>query len=174
MHRDISQALFDWKNSQIRNPLILRGARQVGKTYIVDEFARTHFINCVKINLEETPELKKLFFNNDVIRIVSELSIMLNEDIDEGKTLLFIDEIQTCPEAILSLRYFKEKLPNLHVIAAGSLLDHTLNKMETPMPVGRVEFLYMYPMSFKEYLIAIGQVCHKSLRLMHKMRNYLI
>lgn len=70
---------------------------------------------------------------------------------------MFIDEIQTCPEALLALRYFNEKLPGLHVICAGSLLDHTLNEMESPMPVGRVEFLYMYPMNFKEFLRAINQ-----------------
>ena len=98
-----------------------------------------------------------MFVDNDVKRILTELSILLNEDVDVGKTLLFIDEIQTCPEAIQSLRYFKEKTPELHVICAGSLIDHTLNEMKSPMPVGRVEFLYMYPMSFKEYLMAINQ-----------------
>ena len=82
---------------------------------------------------------------------------LVNEDVIYGDTLLFIDEIQTCPEAIQSLRYFKEKMPNLHVICAGSLLDHTLNEIKSPMPVGRVEFLYMYPMNFKEFLMAVNQ-----------------
>ncbi len=157
MKRDILQYLREWKNRKNRNPLILRGARQVGKTYIIEEFAKNEFRNLLNINLEEKPELKKLFFDNNVIRIITELSILFNEDISYGNTLLFIDEIQICPEAIQSLRYFKEKLPELHVICAGSLLDHTLNEMNLPMPVGRVEFMYMYPMSFKEFLMAVNQ-----------------
>jgi predicted AAA+ superfamily ATPase len=157
MKREIIQYLKEWKNRTERNPLILRGARQVGKTYIIEEFANSDFKNCLKINLEEKPELKKLFFDNDVKRILTELSILLNEDVSFGNTLFFIDEIQTCPEAIQSLRYFKEQIPELHVICAGSLLDHTLNEMKLPMPVGRVEFMYMYPMNFKEFLIAINQ-----------------
>jgi len=157
MKRGILQYLKDWKNRNNRNPLILRGARQVGKTYIVEEFARLEFKNLLSINLEEKPEFKKIFFDNDVKRILTELSILLNEDISYGNTLFFIDEIQSCPEAIQSLRYFKEKIPELHVICAGSLLDHTLNEMKLSMPVGRVEFLYMYPMTFKEFLLAIKQ-----------------
>jgi len=133
------------------------GARQVGKTYIIEEFAKDEFRNYLSINMEENPELKKLFFDYDVKRILKELSILLDEDITYGQSLLFMDEIQTCPEAIQSLRYFKEKLPELHVICAGSLLDHTLNEMNLSMPVGRVEFIYMYPMSFKEFLMAINQ-----------------
>ncbi|MBU0764783.1 MAG: AAA family ATPase [Bacteroidetes bacterium] len=157
MKRDIIQPLIDWKNRKNRNPLILRGARQVGKTHIIEEFASAHFNNCIKVNLEEKPELKRLFYDNDVKRILSELSIVFNEDVSPGDTLLFIDEIQTCPEAILSLRYFKEMLPELHVISAGSLLDHVLCEIKSPMPVGRVEFLYMYPMNFKEFLRAMSQ-----------------
>ena len=157
MNREIIQHLREWKNRNDRNPLIIRGARQVGKTYIIEEFAKANFRNCLKINLEEKPELKKVFFDNDVKRILAELSILLNKDVSFGSTLLFIDEIQTSPEAILSLRYFKEHLPELHVICAGSLLDHTLNDMKLPMPVGRVEFMYMYPMNFKEFLVAINK-----------------
>ncbi len=157
MKRDIIQYLKEWKNRTERNPLIVRGARQVGKTYIIEEFAKSDFKNCLKINMEEKPELKKVFFDNDVRRILTELSILMNVDVIAGDTLFFIDEIQTCPDAIQSLRYFKEKIPELHVICAGSLLDHTLNEMKLPMPVGRVEFVYMYPMNFKEFLLAINQ-----------------
>jgi predicted AAA+ superfamily ATPase len=157
MKREIIQYLRNWKNRSDRNPLIIRGARQVGKTYVIEEFAKSDFKNCLKINLEEKPELKKLFFDNDVKRILTELSILMNENVISGDTLFFIDEIQVCPEAIQSLRYFKEKIPELHVVCAGSLLDHTLNEMKLPMPVGRVEFLYMYPMNFKEFLVAINQ-----------------
>ena len=157
MKRDITQFLKEWKQREERSPLILRGARQVGKTYIIEEFAKTEFKNCLKINLEERPELKKLFIDNDVKRILFELTVLLNEELNFGDTLLFIDEIQTCPEAIQALRYFKENTPSLHVLCAGSLLDHTLNEMKLPMPVGRIEFLHMYPMSFKEFLVAIDQ-----------------
>jgi uncharacterized protein len=157
MKRDILLYLKEWKTRNNRNPLILRGARQVGKTYIIEEYARHEFKNLLGINLEEKPELKKLFFDNDVKRILTELSIILNEEISYGNTLFFIDEIQTCPEAIHSLRFFKEKLPELHVICAGSLLDHTLNEMNLPMPVGRVEFMYLYPMTFTEFLLALNQ-----------------
>ncbi len=157
MKREITQCLIEWKDRNDRSPLIVRGARQVGKTFTIEEFAKAHFSNFAKINLEEKPEYKKLFFDNDVQRIIIEISVLLNTAIKPGETLLFIDEIQTSPEAILTLRYFKENLPELHVICAGSLLDHTLNEMRSAMPVGRVEFLYMYPMNFKEYLRAIGQ-----------------
>lgn len=160
MKRDIIQSLIEWKNRPDRCPLIVRGARQVGKTFTIEEFAKSHFVNLAKINLEEKPEFKKLFFDNDVQRIVLEISVLLNTPIRPGETLLFIDEIQTSPEAILSLRYFRENMPELHVISAGSLLDHTLSEMATPMPVGRVEFLYMFPMNFKEFLMATG---HESL-----------
>jgi hypothetical protein len=167
MKREIIQYLRAWKTRSERNPLIVRGARQVGKTYLIEEFAKTEFKNCLSINLEEKPELKKLFFDNDVIRILTELSILMNEDISFGETLLFIDEIQSCPEALQSLRYFKEKTPQLHVICAGSLLDHTLNEMKLPMPVGRVEFMHLYPMNFNEFLVAINQE-----RLVKYIREY--
>lgn len=157
MKRDIIQVFNEWKNRKIRKPLIVRGARQVGKTYAIEEFAKKEFENYIEINLEEHTELKKLFEKPNVNAIINELSVFFNTDIIEGKTLLFIDEIQTSPEAILSLRYFKEHKPNLHVIAAGSLLDHTLNEMNYSMPVGRVEFCYMYPMSFKEFLLALSE-----------------
>jgi len=167
MKREIIQYLRAWKTRSERNPLIVRGARQVGKTYLIEEFAKTEFKNCLSINLEEKPELRKLFFDNDVIRILTELSILMNEDISFGETLLFIDEIQSCPEALQSLRYFKEKTPQLHVICAGSLLDHTLNEMKLPMPVGRVEFMHLYPMNFNEFLVAINQE-----RLVKYIREY--
>jgi len=135
----------------------LRGARQVGKTYSVEQFAKTNFDIFLKINLEEKPELRNLFEKNDTNLIINELSISLGIDLVAGKSLLFIDEIQTCPKAIQTLRYFYEQNPDLHIIAAGSLLDHTLNEMQYSMPVGRVEFCYMYPLTFNEFLLANSQ-----------------
>ncbi|MEI6750574.1 MAG: ATP-binding protein, partial [Bacteroidota bacterium] len=111
----------------------------------------------VSINLEESPEYKSVFKTNNPKSIIQELSVLKNMDIIPGQTLLFIDEIQACPEAIVSLRYFYEQLPGLHVIAAGSLLDHTLSEIQLSMPVGRVEFCYMYPMSFNEFLQALSE-----------------
>jgi predicted AAA+ superfamily ATPase len=157
MKREINQYLLEWKDRFDRKPLILRGARQVGKTYTVGSFAKQHFKNLVKINLEEKPELKKLFDKNDTKLILNEISILLDTEIEAGKTLLFIDEIQTAPKAIKVLRYFYEQIPELHIIAAGSLLDLTLNEIQYSMPVGRVEFCYMYPLNFLEFLEANSQ-----------------
>lgn len=157
MKRDIIQLFIDWKTRTNRKPLIVRGARQVGKTYAVNEFATGYFENSLSINLEQSGELCTIFKTNNPEHIIQELSILKRKDIIPGKTLLFIDEIQACPEAIVSLRYFYEQLPQLHVIAAGSLLDHTLNERNFSMPVGRVEFCYMHPMSFREFLWAMDE-----------------
>lgn len=157
MEREIEQYLVEWKLRPERKPLILRGARQVGKTFTVEKFANEHFDNCIKIDLEEKPELRRLFDKNNVKLIVNEIGVILNKDISPGKSLLFIDEIQVCPKAIQSLRYFYEQIPELHIITAGSLLDYALNDMQYSMPVGRVEFCYMYPLNFMEFLEANNQ-----------------
>ena len=156
MKRDIIEAFKEWKERKNRKVLIVRGARQVGKTYSIEYFANKYFNNYITVNLEEKPGLQYVFKQRDPHFIVNELSVLYKHDIVPGKTLLFIDEIQESPEAIRSLRYFYEKIPGLHVIAAGSLLDHTLRDINYPMPVGRIEFLYMYPLSFKEFLMALG------------------
>lgn len=157
MKREIIQLFYDWKTRQNRKPLVVRGARQVGKTYTITEFANEKFTNFVKINLEETPEQKSLFVSNKPENIINQLSLLYNKKIIPGSTLLFIDEIQSCPEALISLRYFYEQMPDLHVMAAGSLLDHTLNEMKLSMPVGRIEFCYMYPLNFREFLWASSE-----------------
>lgn len=157
MNRDIIQLFNEWKQNRNRKPLMLRGARQVGKTYAIEMFAKKQFQNYVIVNLEERPELKSLFRENNPKKIINELSVIFNTDIVPGKTLLFIDEIQSSQEAIVALRYFYEKMPGLHLIAAGSLLDHTLNEMQLSMPVGRIEFCHMHPMSFKEFLLALSE-----------------
>ena len=157
MKRDIIQLFIEWKGRENRKPLVVRGARQVGKTYSVSEFARQQFANAVTINLEESPEMKSMFKTNNPVSIIQELSVLKSTDIVPGQTLLFIDEIQSCPDAIVCLRYFYEQMPQLHVIAAGSLLDQTLSEIQRSMPVGRVEFCYMNPMNFKEFLWAISE-----------------
>lgn len=169
MKRFFTEYLLEWKNRTSRKPLIVRGARQVGKTYTIETFGKENFGNYLKFNFEENPELKNVFITNDVEEIVRNLEIISGSKIIENETLIFLDEIQICPEAIVSLRYFYEKKPNLHIISAGSLLDHTLNKMEYSMPVGRVEFAYMYPMNFYEFLMAL-----KENSIVEFLRNYTI
>lgn len=144
---------MEWKKDENRKVLLLRGARQVGKTYIVRELAK-EFKHFVEINFEKNSEVKSFFDQNlDPERICTSLSAYFRIPIIEGKTLLFFDEIQSCPKAIQALRFFYESLPELHVIAAGSLLEFSLSDL-TSWGVGRIRSLYMYPMSFDEFLLA--------------------
>lgn len=156
MQRDIEKDLIYWKNQADHLPILLRGARQVGKSYVVEQFGRSHFENVLIVNFELQPELAVCFDSLNPKDILPKLSLLMHSQITPGKTLLFLDEIQDCPNAIRSLRYFKEQLPELHVIGAGSLLEFTLNDADFRMPVGRVQSLYLKPLSFKEYLTAVG------------------
>ena len=151
--RHIDDKLQEWKNAPRRKPLLIRGARQVGKSTAVRELGKT-FKYFVEINLEKQPMLRDLFPENiDVKKTCEKLSGTLAIPIVAGETLLFIDEIQTSKEAIMSLRYFKEDYPELHVIAAGSLLEFMLEELPS-FAVGRIRSLYMYPFSFDEFLMA--------------------
>ena len=153
--RHIDRKLLEWKNSTNRKPLLLRGARQVGKSTAVRELGKT-FKYFVEVNLEKLPDLIQLFpANIDVKKTCEKLSGTLSVPIIPGETLLFIDEIQVSKEAVMSLRYFKEDYPELHVIAAGSLLEFTLEELPS-FGVGRIRSLYMYPFSFDEFLWAQG------------------
>ncbi len=154
MKRLIEAKLIEWKESKQRSPLILRGARQVGKTYLVEAFAKQHFRNIVSINFEKKPEYASCFSTFEVKDILQKICVYQGAIIESGHTLLFLDEIQACPEAIQALRYFKEDMPELHVIAAGSLLEFALQEPGFKMPVGRVQYLYLKPLSFLEYLEA--------------------
>lgn len=156
MQRQIYNHLKEWKNSTSRMPLLVRGARQIGKTYVVELFAKAEFEDYLTINFEIHPEYKPCFSSLDPKIILERIEFIANQNITPGKTLLFLDEIQECPAAIEALRYFKEQCPMLHVIGAGSLLEFTLNEAEFRMPVGRVEFLYMYPLNFNEFLKGLG------------------
>ena len=157
MKRFLMEYLEGWIANSRRKPLILRGARQVGKTYLIDKLGQSSFKYYLKANPERNPELKSVFEQNNPQIIINELSAIYNVPVIEGETLIFIDEIQSLPEAIIALRYFYEDMPGLHIVAAGSLLDHTLNEIQYSMPVGRLEFAYLYPMNFPEFLIANGQ-----------------
>ena len=153
--RHIDEKLLEWKDAPRRKPLLIRGARQVGKSTAVREFGK-QFQYFVEINLEKQPDFKQIFSENiDVKKTCEKLSGTLSVPIVPGKTLLFIDEIQVCKEAIKALRYFKEDYHELHVIAAGSLLEFALEELPS-FGVGRIRSLYMYPFSFDEFLMAQG------------------
>lgn len=154
MRRSIEPILVKWKDHPNRLPIILRGARQVGKSFVIEKFGKEHFESLVTVNFEFHPELISCFDTFDPISICAKLEIAFKTRIVPGKTLLFLDEIQVCPKAIMALRYFKEQLPALHVIAAGSLLEFALHEEQFSFPVGRVQFLYLRPLSFYEYLIS--------------------
>lgn len=148
--------LQKWWKGQNRKPLVLRGARQVGKTTLIRQFCESHQIRLIEINLELDFELRQSFLQMDPDKILRDIEFAKNTSIDSS-CLLFIDEIQMVPEALQGLRYFYEKKPNLAVVGAGSLLDFTLSDHNFSMPVGRVEYLFVRPMSFHEYLMAHQQ-----------------
>ena len=155
MKRFIERQFAEWKESPRRKPLILRGLRQVGKTWSVKAFGKSSFDNTTVVDLERNPGWRTVFDGDlNARRICSELEILTGNKIQPGKTLLFIDEIQSVPRAITALRYFYEEMPDLHVIAAGSLLEFALRDIS--IPVGRVQFLQMYPLCFAEFLEAVG------------------
>ncbi len=156
MKRDMERELFNWKERKDRLPLLLRGARQVGKSYIVEGFGKKAFKNLVVVNFEFRPELKQCFTTLDPIEIINKLQLLMGVTIEAETTLLFLDEIQECPNAIMALRYFKEKYSRLAVIGAGSLVEFTLNSPDFRMPVGRIQFIYLEPLSFGEFLTASG------------------
>jgi len=155
MYRKYMQDLLEWKNRTNRKPLVIRGARQVGKTYLVREFGRTYFEHFIEINFDERGGSRDLFKHQDIDRVLQYIELAMDTPVHPGKTLLFLDEIQKAPEVFARLRYFFEKKPGLHVIAAGSLLDLVLADHTFSMPVGRIEYLHMNPMNFKEFLLAV-------------------
>jgi uncharacterized protein len=155
MRRNIETKLIEWKNSSRRKPLIIRGARQVGKTWSVKKFGNENFEEMVVLDFEKNRRLHSFFEGDlDPKRILQDIELVMKIKITPKKTLLFLDEIQGCPNAIMSLRYFYEEMPELHVIAAGSLLEFALSKIS--FPVGRVQYLNMYPLTFSEFLDACG------------------
>ena len=146
MKRLIDWHLRSWKEEKRRKPLLLKGARQIGKTYSVRQLGKS-FTSFVEINFELVPQAKTLFEQDlQPERILWELGLLTNTTVVPGKTLLFLDEIQAAPQAILALRYFYELTPELHVIAAGSLLDFAIEQVG--IPVGGVNMLYVYPLSW--------------------------
>lgn len=167
MNRRELQTLVLWKTKKDRKPLIVNGARQVGKTWLLKEFGSNYFKTVAYLNFESNDTLKFIFAGAfDLTRIIAAIQIEYGIKIKEGESLVIFDEIQEAPEALLSLKYFYEQMPNLHVVCAGSLLGIAVDK-QSSFPVGKVEFLDLYPLDFLEYLEAIGQEEFKNLLLNH-------
>lgn len=164
MKRSALDYLKNWKADKRRKPLVIRGARQVGKSHLVRMFAREEFEDLVEINFENEPAVASYFEMTDPNETLMLLEAHFNQNIKIGKVLLFLDEIQAAPQVFAGLRYFYEKLPRLHIIAAGSLLEFVLEKHEFSMPVGRIEYLHLGPMTFNEFLAAANE---------DKLLNYL-
>lgn len=156
MERSIYSSLKKWKESPTRKPLILQGARQVGKTYILKEFGAREYSEVVYINCDDNNDMQNMFVDYDVDRIIRSLSAISGVSIKPSTTLLILDEIQEVERGLASLKYFCEKAPEYHVAVAGSLLGITLHE-GTSFPVGKVDMLYMYPMDFEEFLLAMGK-----------------
>lgn len=158
MKRLIEAELKAWKNNRDRKPLILNGARQVGKTYILREFGERNYKNVVYVNLETNTSVAS-YFSDDISpeRIIRYLEAYANEAVIPEETLIILDEIQSCERALTALKYFCEQTPEYHIAAAGSLLGVAINREKYSFPVGKVDTVTMYPFTFEEFLWALGE-----------------
>lgn len=158
MRREIINELIKWKDSANRKPLIVHGARQVGKTYIIKQFGKEYYDNLIYVNFETNQEISSQISDSiDAKYIINKLELFYGEKILPEKTLIFFDEIQANERALTSLKYFYEQAPEYHIIAAGSLLGIAINREKYSFPVGKVQMINMYPLSFKEFLIAVNR-----------------
>ena len=157
LNRTEIKYLHDWSLQNPHKPVVIRGARQVGKSTLVREFARSARFSLVELNFERNPELREAFAFRDPSRILATVALLTGQTVGAGTSLLFLDEIQSAPEALSALRYFHEELPELHVVAAGSLMEFALADTRFSMPVGRVEYLHLGPMEFEDFMGAMGQ-----------------
>ena len=173
MYRKLTKQLIEWKHNNNRKPLILEGARQTGKTYLLQQFGKEHYENMAYINMENASDKLKQIFEGTISpeRIITQLEIMFGFDIQPAKTLLIFDEVQEIPRALTSLKYFCEDAPEYHIAASGSLLGIFLHQ-GTSFPVGKVDFLKLQPMNFEEFLLANGEkrlldYAHKNIPGLH-------
>ncbi len=164
MKRDLTTFLIEWLTSNLRKPLVIRGARQVGKTWIIRDLAQSQGFDLIELNFEKRPNLQSLFSSNNPEEILVNIGTFIGKKIDPTKAILFLDEIQAAPQLLGKLRWFAEDLPQLPVIAAGSLLDFALAKHEFSMPVGRIGYCYLEPLSFEEFLDGLDK---------HELRAYI-
>ncbi|MBP3512256.1 MAG: ATP-binding protein [Prevotella sp.] len=183
IERDITRLLKIWKDSPDRKPVLLKGARQIGKTWVMEKFGSECFEYCVKFDFDRQPELKSVFqATKSPDRIIKELALYCDGPITAGKTLIIFDEIQECEEALNSLKYFCEDAPQYHIIAAGSLLGVAVRRRRMAVPVGKVNIIRMYPITFREFLGAsdsktaayidsLGEIGHLPEIVMNKLRT---
>jgi predicted AAA+ superfamily ATPase len=164
MERNCTADLITWLNSKNRKPLVIQGARQVGKTWLVRNFSKSQKKLLIEFNFEKRPDLESLFSSNDPHEILINISAFAGTKIELANTILFLDEIQAAPHLLAKLRWFAEDMSELPVIATGSLLDFTLAKHEFSMPVGRINYMHLEPLSFEEFLDALGE---------YELRKYL-
>ncbi len=172
MKRILYKDLIKWKHDNRRKPLLLQGARQVGKTYLINEFGKNEYSAYVYLNFEQNPNLLSLFANDlSPQKIIENIALYIGEKINHHDTLIFFDEIQIAPKVLTGLKYFYEQAPEYHIIAAGSLLGVSIGK-QSSFPVGKVNFLNMHPMSFIEYLWAIKEaLLAEKLQTLNKIEN---
>ena len=157
MERNLFGKLEGWKNKKKRKPLIIQGARQVGKTWIMKEFGKRYFKDTIYINFDNNEVMKNVFeIDFDISRIISAIKIEYGKNFEVANTLIIFDEIQEAPKALASLKYFYENAPQYAIIAAGSLLGVALHQ-GTSFPVGKVDFMHLYPLNFSEFLRANGE-----------------
>lgn len=155
IERDIMVSLIQWKEKLVRKPILLKGARQIGKSWLMEEFGKHNFEYYAKFDFDENPELRQIFqVSKDPLRILKELALFTEVPLEPGKTLIVFDEIQECEEALNSLKYFREKMPDIHIISAGSLLGVAVKKKNMKVPVGQVDIINMHPITFREFLRA--------------------
>lgn len=170
--RDIIGQLKQWKDSEDRKPILLKGARQIGKTWAMETFGKECFDYCVKFDFDRQPELKSMFqVTKDPKRLIKGLSIYCDQPIVPGKTLMIFDEIQECEEALNSLKYFREDAPQYHLIAAGSLLGVAVKRRKMTVPVGNVNVMRMYPLTFREFLRASDAKTYEFVESLEEIRH---
>ena len=172
IEREIINQFRAWKEAPARKPLLLKGARQIGKTWAMETFGRECFKYCVKFDFDRQQELKSVFqTSKDPKRIIKELTLYCDQPIIAGETLMLFDEIQECEEALNSLKYFCDEAPDYHVIAAGSLLGVAVKKRKMTVPVGKVKIIDMYPVTFKEFLQASDSGTYQYIESLNEIRH---
>lgn len=172
IEREIINKFKAWKETPDRKPILLKGARQIGKTWAMETFGKECFKYCVKFDFDKQQELKSVFqATKDPQRLIRELTLYCNQPIIAGETLMIFDEIQECEEALNSLKYFREETPEYHIIAAGSLLGVAVKKRKMTVPVGQVKIIDMYPVTFKEFLRASDEQTYEYIESLDEIRH---
>ena len=172
IEREVINKFKAWKEAPDRKPILLKGARQIGKTWAMETFGKECFKYCVKFDFDKQQELKSVFqTTKDPRRLIRELTLYCNQPIIAGETLMIFDEIQECEEALNSLKYFREEAPEYHIIAAGSLLGVAVKKRKMTVPVGQVKIIDMYPVTFKEFLRASDEQTYEYIESLDEIRH---